>query len=409
MLWLGRSVIFALLLLLPVVSFAQQVGSPVTFHYAGTVANLPTPSNGNKEFWIVFDGNSASDCTTGGGNYAVVCLSNGAVWAVATGGGGGGNQSGSTSASHLTYATGTNTLGNVAGSSVSGSNVTFGGSVTVGGSGLTFPDTTTQATAAIPGGVVQSCSGTTPGVQYLCTVTLTADQLNHLNSAPVTLIADPPSGYALSPAGDGFADYKFGTVAFTDGINNAGVTVVENTFDFRSTQVVLQDIGDSNQFGVLLGKTASSVWGFPLSLNGGAANPFTQPQPVARTAVNGIGWLLFATDATDWITQGAINGNSLDANPTVGYVNGDTGTITDPLSGNTSATYVITNAIAGVVQAGGYSLTSNGTCCYTVATGDTTTATSGIGTGLEIDVTSITPGDGTLKLTIPYSVVQLQP
>lgn len=54
-----------------------------------TVASLPTASSNTNVIFIVTDGTSASDCTTGGGSTRALCISNGSAW-VALGGAGGG-------------------------------------------------------------------------------------------------------------------------------------------------------------------------------------------------------------------------------------------------------------------------------------------------------------------------------
>ena len=61
----------------------------------------------------------------------------------------------------------------------------------------------------------------------------------------------------------------------------------------------------------------------------------------------------------------------------------------------------------GIIGTGGYTITSPGTA-YAVGNGQATAtggAQPGIGTGLLIDVNSITQGNGSVVLTIPFTVV----
>lgn len=58
-----------------------------------TVAALPASNNWAGRLFIVTDGSSSSDCTTGGGANRVLCEYNGSAWASLGGGGGGGGAS----------------------------------------------------------------------------------------------------------------------------------------------------------------------------------------------------------------------------------------------------------------------------------------------------------------------------
>jgi len=53
-----------------------------------TVAALPTASTNTRRIYIVTDGTSASDCTTGGGSTRAICISNGTTWTATAGGAG---------------------------------------------------------------------------------------------------------------------------------------------------------------------------------------------------------------------------------------------------------------------------------------------------------------------------------
>ena len=88
----------------------------------------------------------------------------------------------------------------------------------------------------------------------------------------------------------------------------------------------------------------------------------------------------------DSVVPGEITASNLDV-AGIGYTNGDTGYL---FGGNNDATYVITNAIGGVVQPGGYTITAAGTY-YSVST-YAGSATSGSGAGMQIDVTAVSTG-----------------
>ena len=87
------------------------------------------------------------------------------------------------------------------------------------------------------------------------------------------------------------------------------------------------------------------------------------------------------------------------------YAPGDTGTITNPLSG-TVATYTVDTVVGGAVT--GFSINNPGTQ-YSVANGLTTTPTSGLGDGnFTVNVLTITPlSDGTGRAIILYYVMPL--
>jgi hypothetical protein len=79
-------------------AFAQAPGGPVPGIGQGSVLLIPVPVSqlanyayfGRGTIVPVSDGNSSSDCTTGGGTTAVTCQYSGSVWAALAGGGGSG-------------------------------------------------------------------------------------------------------------------------------------------------------------------------------------------------------------------------------------------------------------------------------------------------------------------------------
>lgn len=75
-----------------------------------TVAQLPSAGAGAWSAYVVTDGNSATDCSTGSGATAVVCWSNGTSWAALGGSSGSGtvtNTSGNLTANQLVIGNGT--------------------------------------------------------------------------------------------------------------------------------------------------------------------------------------------------------------------------------------------------------------------------------------------------------------
>lgn len=62
-----------------------------------TVASLPAASGATNQVYLVLDGASSSDCTTGSGSTRVLCSSNGTAWSPVAGGSGSGASPGGTS------------------------------------------------------------------------------------------------------------------------------------------------------------------------------------------------------------------------------------------------------------------------------------------------------------------------
>ncbi len=236
------------------------------------------------------------------------------------------------------------------------------------------------------GGPMQTCDASTVSnyAPAVCVSTLTTANLLALDGTfgtAVNKIAAPGSGKLITPDGMMTQNYIAGSAPFSNSATIYMQVGAGNTFDYTSSYQIGFN-GTMNQYF----QANSSNWDtLPQSSSVGP----NQPLSVYLLSV---------------INLGPITTSSLNANPTVGYVNGDTGTIT---TGNGDATYIITNAVAGVVQAGGYTITSPGTA-YAVGNGQATAtggAQPGIGTGLLIDVNSITQGNGSVVLTIPFTVV----
>lgn len=63
--------------------------------YFSTAEGLPSASGRLAQIYVVTDGASPADCSAGGGNYAVLCKSNGTAWSALSLGGGGTGSGGS--------------------------------------------------------------------------------------------------------------------------------------------------------------------------------------------------------------------------------------------------------------------------------------------------------------------------
>ena len=237
------------------------------------------------------------------------------------------------------------------------------------------------------GGPMQTCDASTVSnyAPAVCVSTLTTADLlaqdGTFGTAVNKIAAPGSSGKLISP-----------DVMMTQ-------NYIAGSAPFSGTAIIALQVGAGNQFDyineapIALNGTVNQYW------QGNSSGSDTSPQSSSVGPNQPLSVYLSSA-----INLGPIATSSLNANPTVGYVNGDTGTIT---TGNGDATYIITNAVAGVVQAGGYTITSPGTN-YAVGNGQTTAtggAQPGIGTGLEIDVNSITQGNGSVVLTIPFTVV----
>lgn len=104
--------------------------------------------------------------------------------------------------------------------------------------------------------------------------------------------------------------------------------------------------------------------------------------------------------------SGVISGFAVDAGG-IDYVNGDTGIVN---GGVYPQNYLVTNAVAGIIQPGGITLPSVPAYSgggYAVASGVATTPTSGIGSGLTIDITTVrqkTPSCAYMQFPNGYSL-----
>lgn len=249
----------------------------------------------------------------------------------------------------------------------------------------------------VQGGVNKSATpGLLVGLQPPAVVSLTASQINHLSSSPATLIAAPGSGKAIVPIQTIFA-YHFGTIPF--GNNGQQINAV-----FNDTSSVAWDFG-------LFENSVSGVLPYPTFFTNSIAANFPPLEGQIKTfpyTTIGNAPLLLKSYNGDMIGFGKITASNLTSGQGgTGYASGDTGTILGS-TGNTDAAYVV-----DTVGAGGAVLTyhlSNPGTGYGVSSANATSpggSQPGIGSGFEIDITAISPGDGTGKVTILYSIISL--
>lgn len=98
-----------------------------------TAATLPPVSSNNKRLFVVTDGNSATDCATGGGANKVLCYSNGVAYSSIGGSGGGSGSDSFASATGATIASRFSGTGNLLGANGAKVNDSFYGLLTTKG------------------------------------------------------------------------------------------------------------------------------------------------------------------------------------------------------------------------------------------------------------------------------------
>lgn len=216
----------------------------------------------------------------------------------------------------------------------------------------------------------------------IATVTLTGAQLAAINSTPITAIAAQGTGKKISPASTVVADSQFtvGTTPYT----TYGSLFLKTRYESSE----LNFLGVSNLLNSALGTDNSSTQYFGVEFASGVKSSFDNKG------------LQFIGDPS---STGRITASNVTAgNAGMLYAPGDTFTVN---TGDVDAAGVVdTVGVGGDVLT--FHLSAQGTL-YSVAGGNATTATSGAGTGLQIDITaiqSVADGDGTLTLTIPYIV-----
>lgn len=248
-----------------------------------------------------------------------------------------------------------------------GSGGPSGGASGGGATGPTGPAGATGATGP---------TGASNSIQSV-TVPLTANQINHLFSAPVTLIATPGAGKMIVPL-QVITFLHSGTVAF----GKVGASV-----------------------GFFFGTTANSVPG-TLDVVEAADNISTAPltitansAPLANTAIIAGGLV------DDFVNGGTIVTSNVHAGGAgLLYAPGDTG-------GINSAGVVPANYTIDTVGAGGAVLTyhlTNGGSGSPISSNVGTFTSTGSGDGnFAIDITAITPGNGSASVTLFYTIQTL--
>ncbi len=215
-----------------------------------------------------------------------------------------------------------------------------------------------------------------PAQPYLAVIELSASQIATLQSAPVTLISGPGAGRAIQILGAA-AQVTKGSIPFVD--LSTDLTYSTFAFSLMASNLVIGDTGTPN------GEFSTSV------ASGGLGQDRADIDDAAIATAGS------ADDAS-----GAILANARNAGG-AGYVPGDTFNV--DVAGPTPASGVV-DTVGGGGAVLTYHLTANG-AGYVPAAGVATTATSGGGAGLTIDINTITPANGTARIWILYLVLDL--
>lgn len=217
-----------------------------------------------------------------------------------------------------------------------------------------------------------------PGLPFTVTK-LTAAQIRTLFSAPVTVVPAPGAGFMVVPM-RAVTVYTFGTVAF-------GNTQLDELQLFYSGDSATNLTSLINP-GIL---AAASRWASSADVAIGSA--------LESLSLNKA--VVLQNPTADY-NAGTIVTTTLGAGGT-GYAVNDTGTIT---TFDADATYIVNSIGAGgaVVT---FTITNPGTN-YLVSNANATArggAQPGAGSGLTINITAVTQGDGTLKVVTYYTIV----
>jgi hypothetical protein len=224
------------------------------------------------------------------------------------------------------------------------------------------------------------------GSSAICTFTLTSAQLLQYDGTPATAISEiaapgPGRMIVLDHLDLGTVNYIAGSTPF--GVASAfAVSWGGNSADlfFPVSNVDLSQTTNQVGTGVL------AYTGFV----GPSAQAVNQPLKIYNDGgtLNGGSIVSSTLDAggTLWAVSNTFTESNC-STPATGHVTAITGVGTGPISA--------------------YVLDTPGVNC-TVATGDTLTATSGSGTGASINITAVTHGNGSVQVTIHYTVVAAQ-
>lgn len=221
------------------------------------------------------------------------------------------------------------------------------------------------------------------GLVQTASVSLTAADVLDLNSTPVEIVAAPGAGKAISV------------------MKAAGIS----TF---VSQRYAHDPNGSNTLMRLRWGSSSDTDEAWVDLYGAIHSAFSAMSDnvnatfLSSEDISGYDNQALSLVSSQSLGFGPIATSSLNDGGT-GYAPGDTGTVDG--AGSADATYVV-----DTVDGGGailtYHLDAAG-AAYAPAAGVTASATSGGGSGFALDIATVVPGDGTLKITVYYVVLDL--
>lgn len=211
------------------------------------------------------------------------------------------------------------------------------------------------------------------------TVTLSAAQLRTMGATPIQLVPAQGAGKVVNPIWV-FTQTIFGTHPF-QAATGTGIAV-----SYAGSGVAVA----ATIPGQVLSQLSNQVNGEPAIL---ALYPQTDASNKALVITTTGGEFDLGPILTSVLNAGGL-----------GYAPGDTGTIDKPpFAGD--AHYVV-DTVDGSGSVLTYHLVANGSG-YGVTTGETTSDDTGLGTGFTVDINSVTQGDGTLIVTVYYTVVTL--
>lgn len=238
---------------------------------------------------------------------------------------------------------------------------------------------------------------------------LTAAQINHLGSAPVSVVPAPGAGRAIIPVSVTL-QHTAGTVAFGDAqfINPMAVF-------FDGTMTKLEN-GHSPPFIVGYFVTFSypvSTFGFAspgviINSAAGVASFVGVSMDIPLTSVENKSLLLHSLlynddDNIDYIDYGAIDSNDLNVGGS-GYIVGDIGVVGG--TGTSHSAEFVVDSVDGSGAVVDYHLTSNG-YGYKIGVGPTGRSTGGGDNNFSININSITPGNGSGKVIVIYDIIHV--
>lgn len=225
---------------------------------------------------------------------------------------------------------------------------------------------------------------------------LTGTQVNHLNSAPQTLISSPGIGKIIIP--------KTALIKYTNGNieNSGGSGLFESVYNLMLDTIPFPfSDGSSVTFNLARSTDLSGNYiGFTGDLIYKNFLPMGNSVHTATTLLNAVNQPLILISSSDNIGNQGINKTSITLNNGgAGYSALDTCTI--PI-GNLNATLTIDTVDGGgVVQT--FHLTSSGSA-YSTGTGIATTCGTGDG-NFTIDIGVVGDQDGTIDILLTYEVL----